>query len=66
MVAYPLKGLGPRYTEAVTEDREVSVGPFWIAWTPLAHPWYWNDDAVIDPIAARLVRTYRLMNGGGA
>lgn len=62
LIAYPLKRLSPLYAEAVTHDREVSVGPFWVSWNPLVHPWYWNDDAVIDPIAASLARSYRLLN----
>jgi hypothetical protein len=58
MIAYPLRRLSPLYAERVTEDRAVSVGPFWVRWNPLAHPWYWNDDVVIDPIATRLANVW--------
>ena len=61
MAAYPLRGLSDRYADAVSEDRAVSVGPFWVFWNPLTHAWYWNDATVIDAIAATLVRTWRRM-----
>ncbi len=62
IIAYPLKGLSDRYRLAVTADREVSVGPWWVGWSPLAHPWYANDERVIDPIAQRLAATWMAVN----
>lgn len=56
MVAYPLRGLNADYAVQVREDRAVSVGPFPIWKTPLVHPWYWNDESVMDAIGAALAR----------
>jgi hypothetical protein len=61
-VAYPLRGLSDEYTRQVTEDRRVSVGPWWTSWTPLAHLSYWNDGRVIDPIAQSLAHAWKLLN----
>jgi hypothetical protein len=59
LVAHPLRGLSERYRQHVTEDRKVSVGPWWLGWTPLSHFSYWNDHAVINPIARSLARAWR-------
>jgi hypothetical protein len=48
--AYPLAGL---YGRAVT-DRAVRLRPWWLSWTPAAHPFYWNDRSVVGSIAADL------------
>ena len=69
LVAHPLCGLSERYREQVTEDRKVSVGPWWLGWTPFSHFSYWNDNAVIDPIARSLARSWRELRherGAGA
>ncbi|WP_406272048.1 hypothetical protein OH799_31945 [Nocardia sp. NBC_00881] len=58
VIASPLKRLNGLYGEQVTADRRVSVGPRWMGWTPLAHPWYWNDRRVIDPIGRSLARAW--------
>ncbi|GAB3972286.1 hypothetical protein GCM10029978_049090 [Actinoallomurus acanthiterrae] len=62
LVAYPLRALSREYEKQVTEDRTVSVGPWWLGWTPMAHWWYWNDETVIDPIARSLAAAWRQVN----
>jgi len=61
IVAYPLRGLSPKYSAAISEDRAVGVGPPMMRKTPLAHLWYWNDSSVIDPIAASLAAAWKSM-----
>ncbi|MBZ4020136.1 hypothetical protein [Streptomyces purpurogeneiscleroticus] len=63
LLAYPLRPLSDAYRQQVTSDREVSVAPRWVGWTPLAHWWYWNDLKVIDPIARSLARVWSEVNG---
>ena len=58
VIASPLRPLNDRYGSAVAEDRAVSVGPSWLGWSPLAHPFYWNDPTVITPIATSLARAW--------
>lgn len=54
VLAFPLKGLSPDYDKAVDEDRSVSVGAPLIGMSPVSHVAYWNDKAVIRPIAHSL------------
>ncbi len=54
IVGYPIRGLSAKYQQAVTEDRAVTVGPRFVRNTPVVHPWYWNDSAVMGPIGAAL------------
>jgi len=54
VLAFPLKGLSPDYDKAVDEDRSVSVGAPLIGMSPVSHVAYWNDRAVIRPIANSL------------
>jgi len=65
VISSPLKKLNDRYDRQVTEDRRLSVGPWWLSWSPLSHPWYWNDRRVIDPIAASLADAWRTLRVGG-
>lgn len=58
VIASPLKRLNERYDVAVDEDRRVSVGPWWLGWSPLVHPYYWNDRRVITPIATSLAQAW--------
>jgi hypothetical protein len=51
VIGWPLKTLNDAYREAVTEDREVNVGPIWRSWNPASHSCYFLDRSVIDPIA---------------
>ncbi|MGA8993841.1 MAG: hypothetical protein WB441_06005 [Nocardioidaceae bacterium] len=51
VVAFPLRGLSPQYAHAVDRDEAVDVGPRLLASTPVSHIAYWNDPAVIGPIA---------------
>jgi hypothetical protein len=51
VLAFPLKGLSTAWDEAVDEDRSVSVGAPIIGMSPVSHVAYWNDTAVIRPIA---------------
>jgi hypothetical protein len=68
IVAYPLRGLSPKYAAAVREDRAVAVGPPVVRDTPLSHPWYWNDSSVMGPIARSLADAWISMQelGGAA
>ena len=52
VIASPLRPLSDAWAGAVREDRRVGVGPWWLGWTPLAHPYYWNDRRVVTPIAS--------------
>jgi hypothetical protein len=54
IISYPLRGMSDKYDKVVTEDRVVAVGPRLVRSTPVAHPWYWNDSSVMDPITAAL------------
>ena len=54
VLAFPLKGLSDDYDRAVDEDRSVSVGALLIGMSPVSHVAYWNDKAVIRPIANSL------------
>ncbi len=54
VLAFPLKGLSPEWDQAVDEDRSVSVGTLLIGMSPVSHVAYWNDVAVIRPIANSL------------
>jgi hypothetical protein len=63
VISWPLKGLNAAYDRQVTEDRAVSVGPWWIGWTPLAHMGYWNDRNVMDPIGRTLSQVWRTLSG---
>jgi hypothetical protein len=58
IIASPLRPLNDRYAAAVAEDRAVQVAPWWLGWTPLAHPFYWNDHRVMTPIATSLARAW--------
>jgi len=51
VLAFPLKGLSEEWDKAVDEDRSVSVGAPIISMSPVSHVAYWNDAAVIRPIA---------------
>ena len=51
VLAFPLKGLSDEWDQAVDEDRSVSVGALIIGMSPVSHVAYWNDAAVIRPIA---------------
>jgi hypothetical protein len=62
VIAYPLRRLSNAYREVVTADHRVGVGPLWTWGSPLAHPWYWNDRRVLDPVARSLVRLHRELN----
>lgn len=61
VAASPLKGLSPEYDKAVSEDREVAVGPPILRQTPLSHIFYWNTDAVMTPIARALAETWNAL-----
>lgn len=54
VLAFPLKGLSADYDAAVDEDRSVAVGALLIGMSPVSHVAYWNDKAVIRPIANSL------------
>ena len=54
VLAFPLKGLSEHYDKAVDEDRSVSVGAMLIGLSPVSHVAYWNDKAVLRPIANSL------------
>ena len=56
VIALPLRDLNPAWGAVVREDRQVSVSPRWLGWTPAVHPFYANDPTVMTPIAATLAR----------
>lgn len=58
VIASPLRPLSDAWADAVHEDRRVFVGPWWLGWTPLAHPYYWNDRRVVTPIASQLAQAW--------
>lgn len=62
IVAYPLRVLSDEYRETVTEDREVRVRELPLSMTPLAHPFYWSDRVVMDPIAGALAAAWEQIN----
>lgn len=62
VVASPLRPLNAAYEKAVDEDRVAQVAPWWLGWTPLAHPFYWNEPSVITPIATQLAMAWHRMN----
>lgn len=61
VIASPLRPLNDRYAAAVAEDRAVHVAPWWLGWSPLAHPFYWNDLGVVTPMATSLARAWHRM-----
>jgi hypothetical protein len=63
LVGTPLKHLNALYDKQVTEDRATPAGPWWLSWTPLSHPWYWNDPRVLKPIANSLAQAWQAIAG---
>jgi len=63
VIAFPLKNLSDAYDLAVARDEPVRlrVPPF--SWLPLVHPFYWTDDAVMQPIARALAKAWQQVNG---
>lgn len=49
VLGWPLKALSPSYSQAVSEDIEVSVGNILTSWNPANHSAYWTDENVIKP-----------------
>ena len=62
IMAYPLRPLSDAYAGVVEEDRAVTVKGLPISMTPLVHPFYWSDRAVIRPIARRLAESWLRLN----
>jgi len=58
VISSPLRPLSDAWARAVTEDRRVSVGPWPLGATPLAHPYYWNDRRVVARIASALAQAW--------
>ncbi|PVZ10981.1 hypothetical protein [Actinomycetospora cinnamomea] len=58
VIASPLRPLSDKWAGAVAEDRRVTVGPWPLSATPLAHPYYWNDRRVVAPIASALAQAW--------
>jgi hypothetical protein len=61
VIAWPLRPLSDTYRRLVRDERVELKGPLF-SWTPMAHPFYWTDDAVMEPIAKALARTWRQLN----
>ena len=62
VIASPLRPLNEHYAAAVGEDRPIAVAPWWLGWSPLAHPYYWNDRRVVTPIATSLARAWHRLD----
>lgn len=58
VISSPLRPLSDAWAGAVAEDRRVTVGPWPLGATPLAHPYYWNDRRVVGPIASALAQAW--------
>jgi hypothetical protein len=56
--AWPLQPLGAAYRDAVRDCAVRLAGPLF-SWTPLVHPFYWSDDAVMEPIGRSLADAWR-------
>ncbi|NMO21543.1 hypothetical protein HPC49_42380 [Pyxidicoccus fallax] len=56
--AWPLQPLSAAYREAVRDCAVRLAGPLF-SWTPLVHPFYWSDDAVMGPIGRSLADAWR-------
>lgn len=61
VIAWPLRPLSETYRRMVRDERVELKGPLF-SWTPMAHPFYWADDAVMKPIAQALARTWKQLN----
>ncbi|WP_420120399.1 hypothetical protein [Nakamurella sp.] len=64
VLSFPLKGLSQEWDEAVDEDRSVSVGAPIIGMSPVSHVAYWNDAAVIRPIANSIAWLWNARRSG--
>lgn len=64
VLSFPLKGLSPEWDEAVDEDRSVSVGAPLLGMSPVSHVAYWNDAAVIRPIANSIAWLWNARRSG--
>lgn len=62
VVGFPLKTLNEAYRRVVTMDKQVNVGSLLESWNPLSHLAYWTDDDIIEPIAQRLIATWKSVN----
>jgi hypothetical protein len=66
VLAFPLKGLSADWDKAVDEDRSVSVGALLLGMSPVSHVAYWNDAAVIRPIANSIAWLWNARREGSA
>ncbi|WAM26580.1 hypothetical protein [Myxococcus sp. NMCA1] len=63
--AWPLQPLSAAYHAAV-EDRAVRVAGPLFSWTPLVHPFYWSDDAVMRDIGTSLAGAWKQLSSAAA
>lgn len=56
--AWPLQPLSDAYRSLV-EDRSVRLAGPLFSWTPLSHPFYWSDEAVMRDIGQSLAEAWR-------
>lgn len=63
IIGYPLKSLNPAYAKAVESDRAVNAGGLLTSWNPASHIAYWTDNDVTVPVAERLGRMWKALNG---
>ena len=61
--SYPLRPLGREYAAVVREDIDVRLGTWPLSWTPLVHPFYWTNRALMNRIGAALADGWRTLNG---
>lgn len=62
VVATPLKPLNDDYGRVVKEDRPLNVGTWLTRWNPFSHLSYWTNPALIERVAAGLIRTWKIAN----
>lgn len=63
VIAWPLRPLSETYRRMVRDERVTLKGPLF-SWTPMAHPFYWTDDGVMESVARAFANTWKQVNAG--
>jgi hypothetical protein len=61
IIAWPLRPLSATYRRTVRDEPVKLKGPLF-SWTPMAHPFYWTDDGVMESVARALATTWKQLN----